>query len=81
MKPLTELERGEYGYIVDMRDSQITCQLFDMGCFTGDLICVESNRPERDFMTFSCREHYYRLYKPKAETIITNVVSYQFCLN
>jgi Fe2+ transport system protein FeoA len=81
MKPLSDLQRGEYGYIVDMRDSRSTLQLFDLGCFPGDLICVEANLPERDYMTVRCRNHCYHLNKPTARTIITHEVSYEFCLN
>ena len=81
MKPLSELGRGEYGYIVDMKDSNITKQLFDLGCFPGDLIRVETNLPERDFITFRCHRHRYHLSRPNAEKVITNTVSFHFCMN
>jgi Fe2+ transport system protein FeoA len=81
MKPLTDLEIGEFGYIVDLKDNNLTRELFELGCFPGDLIKVVENSPGRDFMTFRCRDKSFHLYKRRARYIITNVVSYTFCLN
>jgi Fe2+ transport system protein FeoA len=81
MKPLSELSEGEYGYIVDLKDKKLTIELFELGCFPGDLIRVHDNVPDMDFMTFRCRRNLIHLYKGKAKCIITNPTSFHFCLN
>ena len=81
MKPLTEMHKGEFGYIVDLNDRNVTVQLFEAGCFPGDLIRVVENQCEKDFMTFRYRKTLIHLDKSKALTIITHPISYYFCLN
>jgi Fe2+ transport system protein FeoA len=81
MKPLSELAKGEYGYIVDLNDKKLMVELFDLGCFPGDLIRVINNTPLMDFITFKCRKNLIHLYKTKAKSIITNPTSFHFCLN
>ena len=81
MKPLSELVQGEFGYIVDLRDKSIIAQLFEAGCFPGDLIRVVENQPSREFMTFRYRKNLIHQEKANAQTIMTNPVSYYFCLN
>ena len=81
MKPLSEMLRGEYGYIVDLNDKNVTAQLFEAGCFPGDLIRVVENQPAHSFMVFRYRKNIIHLDRSKAKTIITNPVSYSFCLN
>jgi len=81
MKPLSELPEGEFAYIVDLRDRRLTAELFDLGCFPGDLIRVVENTPDADFITFRCRKHDFHLFKNRARSIITNPTSFDFCLN
>lgn len=81
MRPLSDLLRGEFGYIVDLTDKDLISQLFEAGCFPGDLIRVIDNDPERNFMTFRLRRQVFHLDRAKASTVLTNPVSYYFCLN
>ena len=81
MRPLSDLLRGEFGYIVDLTDRHLIEQLFDAGCFPGDLIRVIDNDPEQNFMTFRLRRQVFHLDRAKASTILTNPISYYFCLN
>ena len=81
MKPLSELAKGEFCYIVDLKDKKLTLELFELGCFPGDLIRVVENLPDIDFMTFRCRKNLIHLYKGKARSVITNPTSFHFCLN
>ena len=81
MKPLSELPKGEFAYIVDLRDKSLTVELFELGCFPGDLIRVVENTPNVEFMTFRCRKNLIHLYRGKARSIITNATSFHFCLN
>ena len=81
MKPLSDLSKGQFAYIVDLKDGDVTVEFFELGCFPGDLIRVVENTPEVDFMTFSCHESLIHLYKGKAKHVITNATSFHFCLN
>jgi Fe2+ transport system protein FeoA len=81
MRPLSELPKGEFAYIVDLDDKSLTIELFDLGCFPGDLIRVVENGENPDFMTFRCRKNLIHLYKGKAKAIITNPTSFHVCLN
>jgi Fe2+ transport system protein FeoA len=81
MRPLSDLSKGEFAYIVDMEDKGLAEELFELGCFPGDLICVVVNLPEVDFMTFRCWKNLIHLNKGKAKFIITNVTSFDVCLN
>ena len=81
MRPLSELPKGEFAYIVDLSDKKLTIELFELGCFPGDLIRVVENTPDSDFMTFRCRKNMIHLYREKASSIITNPTSFHFCLN
>ena len=81
MRPLSELTIGEFAYIVDLRDRRLTEELFELGCFPGDLIRVVENTSDADFITFRCRKHNIHLYRGRAKAIITNPTSFDFCLN
>jgi Fe2+ transport system protein FeoA len=81
MKPLSDLLQGEFGYIVDLKDKNVIAQLFEAGCFPGDLIRVIDNHPTQEFITFRYRKNLIHLHRAKAKTIMTNPVSYYFCLN
>jgi Fe2+ transport system protein FeoA len=73
--------QGEFGYIVDLNDLNVTTQLFEAGCFPGDLIRIVENQPAREFITFRYRRNLIHLDRAKAHTIMTNPISYSFCLN
>ena len=81
MRPLSDIPKGEFAYIVDLQDKGLTVELFELGCFPGDLIRVVENMPDIDFMTFRCRKNLIHLYRAKARAIITNPTSFHFCLN
>ena len=81
MKPLSDLSKGQFAYIVDLKDRDVTVEFFELGCFPGDLIRVVENTPEVDFMTFSCNKSLIHLYRGKAQHVITNATSFHVCLN
>ena len=81
MKPLSELPIGEFAYIVDLEDKGLTVELFELGCFPGDLIRVLDNVPTSDFMSFRCRKNVIHIYRGKAKSVITNATSFHVCLN
>lgn len=81
MKSLAELFKGEYAYIVDLKDNEVCEDFFDMGCFPGDLIRVLENNPNKDSMKVSCKNFQFPIYKKAAKKVITNVVSFEISLN
>ena len=81
MRPLSDVPKGEFAYIVDLEDKALTVELFELGCFPGDLIRVIDNAPETDFMTFRCRKNLIHLYRGRAKSVITNPTSFHVCLN
>lgn len=81
LKPLHELSPGERAYIVDMRNAQLCERLFELGIFPGDLVEVKSTSPDNNSIVVTINDNIFNIYKKAAETIITHVVSFQFCLN
>jgi len=81
MKRLTELKKGEFGFIVDLRDGGVCLELLDKGCFPGEKVAILENRPEANHIIIAVNNHRYQIIKRKANTIITNVVSYEIHLN
>ena len=81
MKSLNELGAGERAYIVDMRNSLLCDKLFEMGIFPGSLVEVKENSAFNQSIVVSINNKTFNIYKKAAETIITNVVLFEFCLN
>ena len=81
MKPLTALKKGEFGFIVDLRDAVVCLEVFDFGCFPGEQIDVLENCPNAEHMRILLHNRAHKIAKLKAKTIITNVVSYDINLN
>ncbi len=81
MKPLHKLSSGEKAYIVDMRNSNLCEHFFEMGVFPGDLIEVKENRSDNNSLVVCINNKNFNIYKKAAETIITNVVSFEINLN
>jgi Fe2+ transport system protein FeoA len=81
MKPLHKLATGERAYIVDLRDGTLCLQLFELGCFPGDLVEVKENCADKNSIIIVINNTTINLYKKAAETIITNTVSFEFSLN
>lgn len=81
MKPLNKLGAGERAYIVDMRNSLLCDKLFQMGIFPGDLVEVKENSLFKHSIVVSINNKTFNIYRKAAETIITNVVHYDFSLN
>ncbi len=81
MKSLNELGAGERAYIVDMRNSLLCDKLFEMGIFPGSLVEVKENSAFKQSIVVSINNKTFNIYKKAAETIITNVVHFEFCLN
>jgi Fe2+ transport system protein FeoA len=81
MKPLNQLDSGQKAYIVDMRDPNLCERLFEMGVFPGDLVVVKENLTDRNSLLVTINDKTFNIYKGAAETIITNVVSFEMSLN
>ncbi len=81
MKPLHHLTPGEKAFIVDMRNSKLCEKLFELGVFPGDLVEMKENNSENNSIIVSINDHTFNIYRQAAETIITNVVSFQISLN
>lgn len=81
MKPLHELTPGEKAFIVDMRNSRLCERLFELGVFPGDMVEVKENSPAHNSLSIIVNNRTLNIYKKAAETIITNVVSFDVCLN
>jgi Fe2+ transport system protein FeoA len=81
LKPLHKLNPGEKAFIIDMKNSNLCERFFEMGVFPGDMIEVRENSSDNNSIVVFINNHTFNIYKKAAETIMTNVVSYEFCLN
>lgn len=81
MKPLHKLIPGEKAYIVDMQNSRLSEKLFELGVFPGALVEMRENNASNNSLVVSINNSTYNIYKKAAETIITNVVSFEINLN
>jgi len=81
MKPLHKLTSGERAFIVDMRNSKLCEQFFELGIFPGDLVEVKENSSDNNSLLVCINNKNFNIYKKVAETIITNVVSFEVSLN
>ncbi len=81
MKPLNQLSAGEKAFIVDMRNSKLCDELFKLGVFPGDLVEMQENSIFNNSLVVKINNKKFNIYKNAAETIITNVVSFEFALN
>ena len=81
MKPLAQLLPGERAFIVDMRNSHFCQKLFELGVFPGDMVEVKENSGDNQSIIVKINNHTFNIFKGAAETIITNVVSFELCLN
>jgi Fe2+ transport system protein FeoA len=81
MKPLHHLLPGEKAFIVDMRNLKLCEKLFELGVFPGDMVEMKENNKENNSVIVSINNHTFNIYRPAAETIITNVVSFEVSLN
>lgn len=81
MKSLDKLGAGERAYIVDMKNSRLCEKLFEMGVFPGAIVEVQFNAEDHSSIIVKINGHTYNIYKPAAETIITNAVLFEMSLN
>lgn len=81
MKPLHHLAPGEKAFIVDMRNSKLCEKLFELGVFPGDLVEMKENDFANNSVVVTINDNTFNIYRQAAETIITNVVSFQISLN
>lgn len=81
MKSLDKLSAGERAYIVDMKNSRLCEKLFEMGVFPGAFVEVQFNSTEHSSVVVKINGRTYNIYKPAAETIITNTVLFEINLN
>ena len=81
MKPLNELSSGERAFIVDMLNLKLCEQFFELGIFPGDLIEVQENVSNNNSLVVRVNNKNFNIYRKMAETIITNVVSFEVSLN
>ena len=81
MRPLNKLSRGEIAYIVDIRNAAYCAKFFELGVFPGDRVEVRENMLDNNSLLVLINNNTYNIYKKIAETIITNVVSFEVSLN
>jgi Fe2+ transport system protein FeoA len=81
LKPLHRILPGEKAYIIDMRNPRLCILFFEMGVFPGDLVEVRENIAEKCSLIVHINNRSYTIYKKEAETILTNKVSLEVCLN
>ena len=81
LKPLTQLRPGECAFIVDMRNSLFCEKLLELGVFPGDMVEVKENSNENQSIVVKINNHTYNIFKSAADSVITNVVSFEICLN
>jgi len=81
LKPLTHLRPGQRAFIVDMKNSLFCEKLFELGVFPGDLVEIKENTGSNNSIVVKINNHTFNIFKSAAETIITNVVSFEVCLN
>ncbi|HLP19483.1 MAG TPA: FeoA family protein [Chitinophagales bacterium] len=81
MKPLHQLVPGEKAFIVDMRNTKLCEKFFELGVFPGDIVEMKENNSANNSVVVTINNHTFNIYRPAAETIITNVVSFQVSLN
>ena len=81
MKPRTHLRPGQKAYIVDMKNGHFCEKLFEMGVFPGDMVEIKEIANDHNSIVVRINNRTYNINKGAAETIITNVVSFEFCLN
>ena len=81
MKPLHHLRPGEKAFIVDMKNTKLCEKLFELGVFPGDLVEMKENNAKNNSVVVSINNHTFNIYRQAAETIITNVVSFEISLN
>jgi Fe2+ transport system protein FeoA len=72
---------GERAFIVDMRNEQFCERLFELGIFPGDMVEVKENSPDNGSIVVHINNHLFNIYRKAAETIITNIVSFEISLN
>jgi Fe2+ transport system protein FeoA len=81
VKPLTHLRPGQRAFIVDMRNSHLCAKFFEMGVFPGDMVEIKENSRDNHSIVVAINNHTFNIVKGAAETIMTNVVSFDICLN
>jgi Fe2+ transport system protein FeoA len=81
MKSLDQLEAGERAFIVEISNEKLQDKLFEMGIFPGDEVIMKTNNNDHNSVIISIRGQTLNLFKPAAETIITQAISFEFSLN
>ena len=81
MKPLHHLSPGEKAFIVDMRNSKLCENFFELGVFPGDMVEMKENNTDNNSLIVSINNNTFNIYRKAAETIMTNVVSFEISLN
>lgn len=81
MKSLDKLGEGERAYIVEISNNILQEKLFEMGVFPGDEVIMKTNSDDHNSVVISVRGQTFNLFKPAAETVITQAISFEFSLN
>ena len=81
MKPLHHLSPGEKAFIVDMSNSKLCEKFFELGVFPGDMVEMKENNTDNNSLIVSINNNTFNIYRKAAETIMTNVVSFEISLN
>jgi len=81
MKPLSDLKKGEFAYIVDLKCYASGLEVLNNGVFPGDAIQILENKPEKQELCFTSGQKKICINRQKAKTVMTHLVSYTFNLN
>lgn len=81
MKSLLDLKEGEFAFVVDFTASENIEQLLELGIFPGEKIIMKCNSAKKNYILVQLNKVLLSIPKQKAETIITNYISFEFCLN
>jgi Fe2+ transport system protein FeoA len=64
-----------------MRNTKFCEKLFEMGVFPGDMVEMKENDTGNNSVVVKINNQTFNIFRLAAETIITNVVSFQISLN
>lgn len=81
MKSLDQLGAGERAFIVEINNEKLQDKFFELGIFPGDEVIMKINNNDHNSVVISIRGQTLNLFKPAAETIITQAISFEFSLN
>lgn len=81
MKSLDKMKVGERAYIVDVTNSLLYEKLFELGVMPGAMVELTYRSELNNSVIVKINGCTFNIYKPAAETIITNAILFEAALN